>query len=69
MIEAVLGVAAAATFLSLLAIGLSIWAIAEVLGWKRSTHQVQLVPAEELVKKSPEGQPENPFQHIDDFMG
>lgn len=47
-----IGLSLAALFLSLLAIGVAAWAIADVVAFKRSTHQVQFVSAETEAEES-----------------
>jgi hypothetical protein len=64
----VAGLAAASVFLSLLAIVGSIWAVAEVLGWKRSTHKVHIVPQGPKVEANGADR-ENPFEKIDSYWG
>lgn len=66
--QAIVGLAAASIFLSLLAIVGSIYAVAEVLGWKRSTHKVHIVPQGPKVEANGVER-ENPFEKIDSYWG
>lgn len=46
------GVSLASLFISLVAIAIGFWAVADVWGFKRSTHNVQFVSAEDEAKEA-----------------
>jgi hypothetical protein len=48
-----IAIAIAAIFLSFFAFALALWAAIEVRASQKSTHQVQFMPIEDAVKKTP----------------
>lgn len=67
METATLIISIASFILTLFALGLGISALVLVVGLKNSTHQVQYVPADEVIgntKKKREDSPEDLYEHL-----